>query len=1289
MRLSWKSCLSCAVVGLVLGAVVLSPARAGFLFDLADAVGGGNGTLPGTGGAGNLAATAGIYTTYPAYAFVDGAFVPNNAPGAIQIDGDGHTFDFDAQTSAGYYNPWINGNNLDTDPSGGPLPNFNSDPNNHSLMTAHANKGITFDLQAIRTATGTVPNLFTTIAGDSRPKAGGTISYWVFVDGALAANRNNVTNSEDALFISLSSTARYLTLVVSDSNDGIGSDHGYFGDAFLRSATVWNGAGADGNWANGANWVGGAAPVSGTSTEVWINGDTNVGTVTPLNQNIANPFVLNRLEVTGTGMTNAVNTGGQPLSFQAAGTLLPTIHVSRNTAVTFSGNLNLAADTAITVDDGPAASDLTVSGQVTGAGTLTKYGQGTVVFSGTNGGFSGNVVVNAGTLVLDRQNSPPLGTNSSRTVTVNAGATLTATADGHNPFGTVTAPSLIIINGGTMNTSNYQHTTNLQMTGGTIQPTSAGTQADGLDMRGDPSVVTTLASASQATIASKMTVRNAVTFNVADGAAAIDLLMSGQIVGPGGMTKTGAGLMRLSNGGNSFTGGVNVQAGTLQLGADYALPFGAGKGNVQVDGTLDLAGFKPMINGLNGAGTVDNSTGTAFLTVGMANTSSSFSGTIKNTAGTLGLIKTGAGTLTLGGTNTYSGTTNIGAGTLKVGSNGAIPSGAGKGNVLLDGTLDVAGYSPAANGLSGVGTVDNSAGNGSLTLGAGDASSIFYGTIKNSAGSLSLVKAGTGTTTLAGNNTYSGATTVTAGTLKMSAPSAAPAGGTTFWLDAANAASITESGGLVSKWADRTGNGLSAEASGAAQPSIVAGALNGLPVIDFGAWGSGKWMQWMLGGSATQLTDIRSVFWVFGSQGGGGHLLGHTGTADFHRGPYVFGTGNYNPGLDYSAIWGASWTSANIRGGSTYLEGGLVDGTAVGLNGAYQLIENITTGNVSANNLANDRNIGGRQGGQRLAEVIIYNRPLTEAERLATEAYLMQKWYGAPATGGVLPSGTALQIQGGATLDLNGTSQTVASLADYGGSGGTVANTGSANSTLTVNGAASTAFSGTLQDGPTNTLALVKQGPGTLALSGASTYSGGTTVHAGTLLVNNLAGSATGTGAVSVAAGILAGNGAMAGPVTVGNNLGVADSILSPGNSIGALHTGPLTLNSDAVFDLEINTGIPAADLVVVSGGLTLNSPTLLLTDLGPNALVPLGTTLTIIDYAGPWDGGTFQGLPDDSAFWFGPNRFVINYNGGPNGNDVLLTTVPEPASVVLLLLGGMAWAVWRLRRTRSRRVNA
>ena len=203
-------------------------------FDLADTVGGGDGYMPGTGGAGDLAATAGTYTNFPANPYVDGTFVPNNTPGAIVINGAGNTYDFDAQTGQGYYNPWRNGLNYGPDPSAtNAVPNFTGDPDNHSMLSGHANKGITFDLDAVRDLTGRAIERFTAYIGDSRTKPTGSISYYVFVDGTLAASRFNITDDEDFISITQVSSGRYLTIVISDANNDINSDHGYIGDPFL------------------------------------------------------------------------------------------------------------------------------------------------------------------------------------------------------------------------------------------------------------------------------------------------------------------------------------------------------------------------------------------------------------------------------------------------------------------------------------------------------------------------------------------------------------------------------------------------------------------------------------------------------------------------------------------------------------------------------------------------------------------------------------------------------------------------------------------------------------------------------------------------------------------------------------------------------------------------------------------------------------------------------------------------------------------------------------------------
>jgi hypothetical protein len=86
-------------------------------------------------------------------------------------------------------------------------------------------------------------------------------------------------------------------------------------------------------------------------------------------------------------------------------------------------------------------------------------------------------------------------------------------------------------------------------------------------------------------------------------------------------------------------------------------------------------------------------------------------------------------------------------------------------------------------------------------------------------------------------------------------------------------------------------------------------------------------------------------------------------------------------------------------------------------------VEVLTTGNVTADGFNKDRTVS-RSGNQSHAEVLIYNRVLTETERLQNEGYLMSKWLKDP----FIPTGTTLTVLAGGVLDLNGHSQEVATL---------------------------------------------------------------------------------------------------------------------------------------------------------------------------------------------------------------------------------------------------------------------
>ncbi|HYO09268.1 MAG TPA: autotransporter-associated beta strand repeat-containing protein [Tepidisphaeraceae bacterium] len=166
---------------------------------------------------------------------------------------------------------------------------------------------------------------------------------------------------------------------------------------------------------------------------------------------------------------------------------------------------------------------------------------------------------------------------------------------------------------------------------------------------------------------------------------------TGKISGSGAVLKQGTGTLTISNtGGNDYSGGTQLQSGTIVTGAADVLP---NSGAVTVSGgTLDLGGVTHAsgIISLQG-GTLTNGTmnkASGSLDVQSGNITSTFALT-----GTGGLIKTGEGTVVVvgNGLTTYSGGTIIGAGKLQLGNGtvqGALPatniSASGTGTLVFD-----------------------------------------------------------------------------------------------------------------------------------------------------------------------------------------------------------------------------------------------------------------------------------------------------------------------------------------------------------------------------------------------------------------------------------------------------------------------------------------------------------------------------------------------------------------------------------------------------------------------------
>ena len=206
----------------------------------------------------------------------------------------------------------------------------------------------------------------------------------------------------------------------------------------------------------------------------------------------------------------------------------------------------------------------------------------------------------------------------------------------------------------------------------------------------------------------------------------------------------------------TVSGGLTVNSsGTTLINSSNAKLFTlnggiSGTGNLVIDNNGSLAnGITISATTLNNTGSITNSgsgTGNELISAVIG-------------ANVTSVAQNSPSLLKLSGVNLYTGFTAIVSGTIQLGNAAAISTAS---DVFDDGVLDINGFSPTINGLSGTGTVDNVAGGGSqtVTVGGNNATSSFSGVIQNTSGSIALTKIGSGTLTLSGADTYTGGTTI-------------------------------------------------------------------------------------------------------------------------------------------------------------------------------------------------------------------------------------------------------------------------------------------------------------------------------------------------------------------------------------------------------------------------------------------------------------------------------------------------------------------------------------------------
>jgi autotransporter-associated beta strand protein len=935
----------------------------------------------------------------------------------------------------------------------------------------------------------------------------------------------------------------------------------------------------------------------------------------------------------------------------------------------YSGAVSLATNSSSLRVNTTASQ--TLSGAISGSGSLVKSANGTLTLSGSNS-YTGSTTISGGRVIANSTNA--LG-DASTAITVSGGAYL--------QLGTnITRTGAVTFDGGYLSTAN----------------------GSSLTKNGGSYVLT----------------------NAAEIVAVLG--------GTAGLTRGGAGLSVLWNS-NTYTGATVVNGGTLRLdgtgnlSSSTTLQVDSGA-TFSMTGIF-LTSNNVTVAGLTGAGTVYGGAGT--LTVNKTTgQSDAFSGNIQ---GGIGVTQTGDGQFALAGSNSYTGVTSVSGGILNLADANGLGSTAAGTTVASGAVIRLQGTNAGGSGIavgaealtiSGMGrggsggalrtVTGTNTWQGGITLaadariGAASGSTLTIDVASGNAISsanfnLSVEGAGnivvndaislgtggllktnsSGSLTLAASNTYSGATVIQSGRLVLSGNGRLGSGAIT--ISNANdgrlelavtgtnvmANDISGNGGLVSSSGETRFTGAVTTTGGLTVSNSTVRIGNGGTT---GSYSGGT----VLSDVAAQLAVDRSDAYTHGGAiSGSGSLI-------------KYGSGTL------------TLTSLNSYSGGTFLNGGWLTaghtnafgtGSITVGSGTTLNLTNFVVGNQIVNNGGTILSTG------TLSDVTATNGTTDIGGNNSTVAEV-----GGSATVNVSGSNVTVNQATGGTLNVSGSDARVATL-----SGGTV-NANAAGLVVTnFNGgniAVSNGLTVGLRGGSSSGLitgagGVVKQSSDTLTLTANNTYTGATTVEAGKLVVNGSVSSAT-----TVQSGATLGGSGTLASATIQSG-----GTIAPGNSPGTLTlTNGLIWQGGSHYEWQIYdaniSGTPGQtntwDLISVTGGswdiTGLSSTNKFNINLWSLSGLPntTGTPLNfnpssnyswkILDLAGATAGFNTN--------LFNINTTAVNGTGGfvgatglfaleLNNNDLFLTyqgggaAVPEPGTwaaggMLLILAAGAAW---------------
>ncbi len=944
------------------------------------------------------------------------------------------------------------------------------------------------------TVTDTGGTGFATVAGGKVVRLADPGNAGLPVSGGVAGNNyfvnqnysTTVTSTPGSLVEALSGAVAAGTVTVDTTGLGSGANLALG----TNQLTITSGGGFYFAGANpytiSASTGGGIANSAAAGSLTLYNNNSNATGVTISAPILDNGGVKLTLNGTGTTVLSGVNTYSGATTING-GTL--TINGSGELG---SGNYSGTISNAGTFNYNSSASQ-TLSGIISGAGAL-NVAAGTLILSNANS-YSGTTTITGGT--LQANNASALSTAA---VTINGGTLQWGSSlnTGTLQAGTITINS----SGGTIDTNGYTAllknyfagSGNLTIFGNGGSVSLPGGTASAYT--GNILIKTGELTAGQGANLNAHNPVGSGTITIGDpgvgsGTAQFDLtIQSGDnYTFPNNFVVAGTNETNiLSQGAGGRTANANGFSGTITLNGGSTLTIqdnanGSNSTGIALSGAISGSGNIILVSQSSASNIILSST--SINNSGTITNAGTNGSTTANITGTIGanvtqVYENGTTPLVLSGANTaFSGGVTLQTGTLEIDIN---DSALGTGTFQIGnstGTTAVTVDSLSARNITNAlkiyqnftftGTANLTQGTGAITLLTNgttgthkitvSANTLTLGGIVADGGNgYGLTKAGTGTLTLSGANSFGGVTTVENGSL----------------LVVNNAPGTAVNGAL--------GNATSAVALGDAtsissnySPSLlIGGAFTVARNVTVGSANTATSGVYTIGGSTANTSTFS-----------GNETLNQSLTVTQLIGGTLNLTGNITSGATGTQT--VTFNNAGSVSQSTGVIGGGTGTIAVAQTGAGATTlfgANTFTGGVTIN-----------------AGTLI----LGSAGALNSTAGSENAVTFGAATAG--------------TLTLGGNNVTISNLTGS-ATGPVVQNNLAGTATLTVgnNANLSGTYAGIIQNGAAGTLALTKAGTGTLTLTGANTYTGATSVNAGTLTVSG-AGTLAGTTNLTVTSG--------------------------------------------------------------------------------------------------------------------------------------------------------------------------